>query len=1690
MNKKLRFLLISLIAGLLLSFFPINQVEAQTPNYELSSVAGVWTATDGGSYVSGLNTSEVRWGERTRYWDYDHWVWNEQSGLRFEGSEDVVFTGEDDFILGELTHMNFPVSSGTAADGATLRITLSFQHPSISPDPTFTFDFDIFETSNSGSCDYWFQFSDTKCDDLITFPSEYGLESFTIGDKYYTLKIEGFEDESGNTVDYFSTEEKRENSAYLVASLSSVLVEEPDIALTKKTNDVNVESQPGPNLIVGEGVTWQYIVQNTGNVNLTNVQVNDDKVGAITCPKTALTPGESMTCTASGTVEGGQYHNTATVTADHSDGTVDASDESWYFGVEAGIDVEKYILNGSTWEDADTSGSGPTLVNGTDPVYKFVVTNSGDVTLTDVELTDNLISSLWGDQAGTTTCEEPDPFNPDDEFTCYGSLAWASGERANTATVTGDYDGDDVQDTDQAHYFGADPKINVKKEVWDGNNWVDANSVTGPILFSGNDVEFRFTVTNTGNVDLNDVSLSDNHIASFDTDRVVASCNDVASLAADDSFTCFGSLSWEEGQHVNEASVVGYYGGAPYDDTDLAHYFGAILDVDIEKSVWDGTDWQDADDPTGPGLNSDEDPLFQIVVKNTGNLPLSHIDIVDNKISDLYSDETLETDCSTNISLGPNETLTCYGGLDWAAGQHTNTAQVAAEYNNIFVNDRDSANYFGASPSIDVEKEIWDGSAWVDADNEQGPSIADGGSAILFRFIVENTGNVDLSGVTLTDDTLLTLSAGQALTTTCEEPDPFTPDDTFTCYGSLAWAKGQHENKATVEGLYDGTSYDDSDQAHYFGIEPAIEVTKEIWNGSAWVDAESITGPILWSSPSFRFTVENTGNVVLTDVHLEDSDIEDLFLDEAETTPCEDVGQLNPSGSYTCYGSLPWAAGQHENTATVTASFGDDEVDDTDQAHYFGPNLDIDVEKRVWNGSGWVDADSGTGPVLGSDEDPLFRFVVTNTGNMALSGITLQDNVINELHGNQALDTDCVPSDPLGTGDSFTCYGGLPWAAGQHENTATATGNYDGHSTDDTDPARYYGATTTVDVEKFVWDGTSWLDADSVPGPTLPSGSDVKFKFEVENTSNIALSNVDLDDSLISQLFADEGLTNGCVEPEPFNAGATFTCYGSLPWASGQHENEATISGDVDGIEAEDSDMAHYFGASPDISLTKTADPEVYTQTGEIITYEFVIENTGNVTLKDVTLSDPLAGLSSLNCSTPLPATLAVGGTITCEATYQVGQDDIDDGQIENSATASGADDFGQTVDDDDDALVEGPKQGGSIALEKTADPEIYVAVGDQITYTFTATNNGLFSLSNVTIEDPLPGLSALSCSDTLPTSLQPGDSVTCEATYTITQDDIDNGLVENTAVATGTGSNQEVVEDDDGAVVEGPKQEASIHLDKSTEPATYNAVGDEIVYSFVVTNNGIYTLYDVTVTDPLFSLNYGPIDSLEPGESKTYKYTYTITQADLDAKYIQNVATAMGYDPEENPVSSTDEALVERPEPKKVESLPTTGFAPNQITSLPPQSLDKSYTAYSDFWLEIPSLGVSVDILGVPKSNYGWDVTWLDDAAGWLEGTAYPTWPGNSVVTAHVWDAFDKAGPFVDLNKLQWGDEVIVHLNGASHVFEVRSKHTVRPDDMSLVEREEEYAWLNLLTCRGFDEESNLYQYRLIVRAVLVDVD
>lgn len=105
------------------------------------------------------------------------------------------------------------------------------------------------------------------------------------------------------------------------------------IDIEKSTNGNDADSAPGPTIIVGDPVTWTYMVTNTGNVPLNSITVVDNKGVAVTCPKTTLAVGESMTCTASSTAIAGQYSNLGTAEGTAPSGrVVTDSDLSHYSG--------------------------------------------------------------------------------------------------------------------------------------------------------------------------------------------------------------------------------------------------------------------------------------------------------------------------------------------------------------------------------------------------------------------------------------------------------------------------------------------------------------------------------------------------------------------------------------------------------------------------------------------------------------------------------------------------------------------------------------------------------------------------------------------------------------------------------------------------------------------------------------------------------------------------------------------------------------------------------------------------------------------------------------------------------------------------------------------------------------------------------------------------------------------------------------------------------------------------------------------------------------------------------------------------------------------------------------------------------------------------------------------------------------
>lgn len=168
---------------------------------------------------------------------------------------------------------------------------------------------------------------------------------------------------------------------------------------------------------------------------------------------------------------------------------------------------------------------------------------------------------------------------------------------------------------------------------------------------------------------------------------------------------------------------------------------------------------------------------------------------------------------------------------------------------------------------------------------------------------------------------------------------------------------------------------------------------------------------------------------------------------------------------------------------------------------------------------------------------------------------------------------------------------------------------------------------------------------------------------------------------------------------------------------------------------------------------------------------------------------------------------------------------------------------------------------------------------------------------------------------------------------------------------------------------------------------------------------------------------------------------------------------------------------------------LPDTGFPPGRLTRLPRQPLSKAYQDLGELWLDISSLNVQTPIIGVPQSGSGWDVSWLWDRAGYLEGTAFPTWNGNTALAAHAYLPSGEPGPFASLGKLVWGERIEIHAWGQRYVYEVRRISQVWPDDLSVLQHED-YDWITLISCDGFDEKADQFQQRLVVRAVLVSIE
>ncbi|WP_327075409.1 DUF11 domain-containing protein [Kitasatospora purpeofusca] len=415
----------------------------------------------------------------------------------------------------------------------------------------------------------------------------------------------------------------------------------------------------------------------------------------------------------------------------------------------------------------------------------------------------------------------------------------------------------------------------------------------------------------------------------------------------------------------------------------------------------------------------------------------------------------------------------------------------------------------------------------------------------------------------------------------------------------------------------------------------------------------------------------------------------------------------------------------------------------------------------------------------------------------------------------------------------------------------------------------------------------------AVQEASFVAGETLHYTFKVTNNSQVTISNLQVADS-------GPGTPAVTCPTTTLAPGASVTCTATYT---------ATAADVTAGFI---TDTASLTGSSPvgpvattsnqvkvpvrALSLTKTATEANFQAPGETIHYTYTVTNTGQVPLNNITVTDLTPGVVVSGCGT---TQLAPGQSTTCQATYVTTATDVANTNVPDQGKATGTDPGGQTVTTTSNQVIT-PLVG--VKIDKAAQESTYTEAGQTIHYTFTVTNTGQTPLSGIAVSDQGPGTPAVTCPVT---TLAPGASTTCTATYTTTEADVKTGKIVDVSKVTGTGPGGSQVTNTSNEVT---IPLAAVKIEKKAQEDSFSAAGQTIHYTFTVTNTGQTPLSGIAVSDqgPGTPAVTCPVTTLAPGASTTCTATYTTTEADVKTGKIVDVSKVTGTGPGGSQVTNT----------------------------------------------------------------------------------------------------------------------------------------------------------------------------------------
>ncbi|MDB4512175.1 C25 family cysteine peptidase [Arenicella sp.] len=610
-----------------------------------------------------------------------------------------------------------------------------------------------------------------------------------------------------------------------------------------------------------------------------------------------------------------------------------------------------------------------------------------------------------------------------------------------------------------------------------------------------------------------------------------------------------------------------------------------------------------------------------------------------------------------------------------------------------------------------------------------------------------------------------------------------------------------------------------------------------------------------------------------------------------------------------------------------------------------------------------------------------YDYLVTNTGNTSLNALALVDDNADAAPVCAATVLTVAPD----AGSSTTCTATYTVTQADIDNNGSPTAgsgsvfnNVTASTTEADDAVDDLSIPITADPNF-----TASKTQTSAKSPVDTAGDVITYDVVLVNDGMVSLTGVVVNDTLpdgtiITLSGQVETGGTGISDDGIFDVGETWTFATEYTVTQADVDagldlvntisvvtDETTADGDAPLVESEVTPV----DGDPNFtaSKTQTSAKSPVDSAGDVITYDVVLFNDGMVSLNDPVVTDvqPDGAVIILTGEVETGGTgdntngiLDVGETWTYMTSYLVTQSDIDAGldlinviSVETNETIADGDD---PVADNALTPVDGDPNFTAVKTQTSAKSPVDSA-GDVITYDVVLFNDGMVSLSNPVVTDIQPDGAVIILTSEVETGgtgdntngiLDVGETWTYMTSYTVTQEDVNDGLDLTNAISVET--DETTADGDlpltDTAVtpVDGDPN-FTISKTQTSLKSPVDTAGDIISYDVVLFNDGMVDLNSPEVTDTLpdgsVTILSGEVETggsginndgiLDVGETWTYTTSYTVTPDDLDLGVdLINLVSAV-----------TNETIADGDDP-------LTAMATTPTQQLPSLSVDKTQSS------------------------------------------------------------------------------------------------------------------------------------------------